>query len=313
MSRPKAAISLVSLAVIVCALLAVPIPFHYEAPFLIEPDEVKVVYTSVPGELVESPVAYGQTVKKGDLIARLSNVEMEEKYSALKTEERAQQAEVAMLHASEKWGVHVPAQRKLDMLAAEVKEYEQQLSHLTITAPSDGVLVAPPRRPRKASQSSESELGSWFGTALDEKNQNAFLTAATPLATIAPNDDFQAVLLVDQADRRDLYVGQPVDFKLEHLPDQTFSGVVTEISKRELEYAPRMLSVKHGGNLPTVADAQGREKISSGVAYQAKIRLDEQTPLMLSGMRGNARFLVSSRTAADWLWQYCRRTFHFRL
>jgi putative peptide zinc metalloprotease protein len=133
------------------------------------------------------------------------------------------------------------------------------------------------------------------------------------VAGIAPNGDFQAILLVDQADRRDLYSGQPVDFKLEHLPDRTFSGVVGEISQRERQFVPRILSNKFGGELPTVTDAQGREKLSGGVAYQAKVRLNEDTSLLSTGMRGRARFLVSSRTAGEWIWQYCRRTFHFRL
>lgn len=313
MSRTKIAVTLTSVAVIGVAMLSVPIPIHYEAPFLIEPYNVKDVYTTVPGQLVETDVAYGQTVRQGQVLAKLSNIDMQEKLTELKTKERMQQAEVELHHADENWSAYELAVQKLAMLKQDVVEYEQQISHLTITSPADGVLVAPARRPKQASKRNETALGTWFGAPLDEMNRNAFLTESTAIAGIAPDENYQAVLLVDQADRRDLFVGQPVDFKLEHIPDLTFSGTVAEISKRELEFAPRVLSNKYGGVLPTVTDSQGREKISSGVAYQAKVVLDQETSLLLSGMRGHARFLVSSRTAADWLWQYCRRTFHFRL
>ena len=35
--------------------------------------------------------------------------------------------------------------------------------------------------------------------------------------------------------------------------------------------------------------------------------------LLKSGLRGNARFLVGHRSAADWIWRALRRTFKFRL
>jgi putative peptide zinc metalloprotease protein len=48
-------------------------------------------------------------------------------------------------------------------------------------------------------------------------------------------------------------------------------------------------------------------------AYQATVRLDGDTDLLLPGMRGRARVIVDRRSAVGWLWRYFRRTFHFRL
>jgi putative peptide zinc metalloprotease protein len=130
--------------------------------------------------------------------------------------------------------------------------------------------------------------------------------------SIAPDKRLEAILLVDQGDRNDLQVGLDVDIKVEHLPGKTYHGAIDDISERFVEFAPRSLSNKLGGELATVTDAEGRESLTSR-AYQATVLLEEDARLLTPGMRGKARFVVAERSAWDWLWRYIRRTFHFRL
>src|SRR4029079_6442189 len=78
MNRLRTTATLVTLALIAGALLAVPIPLHYTAPFVIEPYDVADVCTTVPGELTEFDVKFGQTVSRGQVFAKLSNLELEE-------------------------------------------------------------------------------------------------------------------------------------------------------------------------------------------------------------------------------------------
>jgi putative peptide zinc metalloprotease protein len=73
-----------------------------------------------------------------------------------------------------------------------------------------------------------------------------------------------------------------------------------------------VLSSKAGGELTTVADTHGHERLTNS-AYQATVRLDEDADLLRCGMRGRARFTVERRSAVGWIWRYFRRTFHFRL
>jgi putative peptide zinc metalloprotease protein len=103
-----------------------------------------------------------------------------------------------------------------------------------------------------------------------------------------------------------------VQIKLEHLADQTYYGKIEKISERESEIAPETLSNKAGGELSTVTDKQGHERLTSS-AYQATVRLDGDTALLRPGMRGRARVTVARRSAVGWIWRYFRRTFHFRL
>ena len=132
------------------------------------------------------------------------------------------------------------------------------------------------------------------------------------ILSIAPDDRYQAVLVVDQADRNDIRVGGEVRIKLDDLPDKVFKGTVAEIGERHLELAPQPLTNKAGGDLPTVTDKEGRERLTS-IAYQATVLLDEDAKLLKSGMRGRARFLVAKRSLGDWAWRYIRQTLNFRI
>jgi hypothetical protein len=87
---------------------------------------------------------------------------------------------------------------------------------------------------------------------------------------------------------------------------------VKDIAREHSEVAPPTLSAKHGGVLPSVTDETGQERLTS-VAYRARVILESETDLLKSGMRGTARFLVETHSAAGWIWRSIRRTIHFRL
>ncbi len=132
------------------------------------------------------------------------------------------------------------------------------------------------------------------------------------MLSIAPEQIYEAVLVIDQADRDDISSGQPVELKLDHDPDRTRSAVIAAISDRHLEIAPKQLSNKFGGPLPTVAARRGEERLS-GIAYQATASLPAEESLLRPGLRGRARLAVDRRTLLDRLWLYVKHTFHFRM
>lgn len=119
-------------------------------------------------------------------------------------------------------------------------------------------------------------------------------------------------MLVDQKDRNDIDIGTAVELKFDSLAARTYVGKVEKISDRHLEFVPQLLSNKLGGEVPTTTDEQGRERLVSA-AYQTTVLLEEDIPLLRSGMRGRARFSIGHRSAWDWIWRYIKTTFHFRL
>ena len=312
MSRVKTSISLAFLGALVAAALFVPLPLHVEAPFTVEPRHGAHVYVSTPGRLIELKARPGDRVAKGDLLARLSNPEKQDEYHNFRVQADVQRVEVGLHRAVDDLGQQHLASQKLLSIERQLADYADQLEHLELRAPCAGTVVAPPRVEKPDVEALERRLNTWYGTPLEPRNNGCFLEEGTHLLTVAPDARLDAVLLVDQGDRNDMQVGRNVDLKVEHMAGRTFHAVIDTISQRYVEFAPRSLSNKLGGEISTVTDAQGHERLTSR-AYQATVLLDDQTHLFTPGMRGKARFVAAKRSAGSWVWRNLRRTFHFRL
>jgi putative peptide zinc metalloprotease protein len=312
LSSTRIGLSLAAVAALVIGALTIPLPLHFEAPFLIEPNQVAHVYTSVPGTLEEILVRPGDHVSSGTLLLRLADPEKELRYQELKTQHAAQKIEVAKLQELHEEGKLAVAREQLLSLQSQLADYEQQLKELQVVAPCDGTVVTVARVAEPKSAAAGFDLHGWHGTPLERQNLGSSLEPRTEVLSIAPDSRFQAVLLVDQADRGDIWSGQHVEIKFDHLPSQVFEGTIGDISEHYAAFAPGSLSNKAGGDLSTVTDPQGRERLTS-VAYEATVLLDEESALLRSGMRGRSRCSVGHRSAWQWTWRWLRLTFHFRL
>ncbi len=312
LSRRRIAASLAVVGAVAAAVATVPLPLHVYSPFLIEPHQVAHVYSTVPGTMAEIRVRPGDKVSRGDVLIQLIDRDKERLYNDLLTQFQTQEIEVEKQRKLEQAGKMEIARQQLQSLELQIKDYQNQLQQLTVTAPIDGTVIAPPRVAEPKDVATAFELHVWSGTPLDPQNQGALVEARTHLCSIAPDNLYQAVLLVDQSDRRDIHAEQKVQIKFDHLPEQVFEGTIDAIAERHAEFAPGTLSNKAGGVLPTVTDPQGRERLTS-VAYEATVLLDEHGGRLCAGMRGNSRFLVGHRSPWNWVWRWYRNTFNFRL
>ncbi len=313
MSRPKIAITVLVVLSLIAAALLIPLPLPRSATFIVEPHKVQHVYTAVPGFLEEVFVQPGEHVEQGQLLVRLSNPEKEDRYRELLAEKKVQEQRVQTFLALDDPAQRALAEQKVEDLEKQIAEYERQLAELEIRAPIAGTVVEPPRQREATLEQLETRLSSWDGTPLDRKNIGCYLQERTHLLSIAPDDRFQAILLIDQGDRNDVEVGKTrMRLKFEHLPDRVYEGTLEDISKRHLEFVPELLSAKLGGEVPTVTDSEGRERLLS-IAYQATVLIDEDVPLLRTGLRGKARFWGRPRSLGLWAWRYLKRTFKFRL
>lgn len=308
----RLAMTVVLLIGLVAAFLWLPIPWHVDSPFHIEPDGVRHVYVTTPGFVIDVKVEPDQKVKAGDVLAVLENPELTDRIQRL---ERQIGVETNHLRAMRGIGDVAEvegSEERLESLNKEREELLRQAEDLVIKAPSDGTVIAPERLNEKPKSTTVESLARWQGTPLEAKNRKTWLPTQTRLLSIAPSEKMQAILIVDQGDRESLRRGQQVEIRLDHLPDRVFSSRITQISPRSLEFAPEPLSVKYGGPLASVTDNQGRERLTSA-AYQATATLGEAADLLKTGAKGQARVVVEERSAASWCWKWLRQTFHFRL
>ena len=204
LSRPKIAISLGLLVTVIACTMAVPLPLHIEAMFLIEPHDVRHVYTPVPGRLENRPVQPGDQVTLGDTLATLTNPALALEQLRLEQQEKVQLIRVSVANALEDRSREELARANRESARTQLSEFQKQIERMTITAPCAGTVVAPPRVPAPPLDSRRDQLGSWHGTPLEDRNRNCLLPDRTHLLSIAPDSEFQAVVVIDQGDRNDM-------------------------------------------------------------------------------------------------------------
>src|SRR5580700_2077949 len=115
-------------AILAIAALFIPLPFHDETTFLIEPTGVAKVYATTPGRVSEVFVAPGSRVKKGDLLIRLTNDEKEQKRRSLELERDLQQKDVELDRALDDQAQEQVAREILAGIKKQLADRERELS-----------------------------------------------------------------------------------------------------------------------------------------------------------------------------------------
>jgi RND family efflux transporter MFP subunit len=150
----------------------------------------------------------GDTVKKGELLARLDDrdLRLESTRLASQLEQYGRQYREAMAKRDRATARIVSAQT--DQIGAQLALVEEQLSRTDIVAPFDGVLVS-------------GDLTQALGAPL-ERGQTLF--------EIAPLDAYRVVLQVDEHRVADLKAGQRGELVLSSMPGERYAMTVSKIT-----------------------------------------------------------------------------------
>ena len=309
LSKPRMFASLGVLAVVLAGVLAIPLPFHIEAPFLTEPAGGQTVYVAEPGLLRETRVRLGQRVRAGDVLAVLESEPLDDELDRLTDLIEVQRVRgQASKAAQDELGVELAA-KQAATLEAQRDELRTRREQLTILAPADGVVIPPPVRGGGAPAD---RLPEWAGFALDPENLGATLRPGTEIAVVAPDRRQRALLFVDQGDRNDVFTGQAVELKFDHRPGSVLDTTVEQFAPRDLDKVPGQMSNKYGGTLATITGPGGDEELTS-LVYQATAPIPDAAGPLRPGMRGVARFDQPDRTGGEWLYRRLRSLFLFEL
>jgi putative peptide zinc metalloprotease protein len=295
------------------AACLIPIPWWVTCSFEVEPHNVAYLYALVPGKLTEVMVKPEQKVQAGDILCRFENEEFMDELQKLEQEVEVLQITLTTVQL-QRDDVEIAVNHdKLQTAQTRIRKLKEKIDQLTIHAPIAGIIIPPQNQPERVADPLE-KLPRWHGTPFDASNVQAWFEKSTPLMSIAPDANMQAVLMIDQDDRNDIHPDQKVTLQCVHIPGIYLESKIGSIGERETDEAPMSLTQKSGGNLATVTDKQGRETLIS-TAYRAIVPLpnDQKLPLELTGSRGEARVIISNRSLAGWCWRMISQTFTFRL
>ena len=311
--------SLGLLAALVAAAFVVPFPSSVVCSFELQPRDATSVYVEVQGKLEEIAVEAGQEVAAGDLLVRLSNLDLDLEVTRLRGEVAALKEELKTLEQIS--FTDEAASLQLETIRESIKSKNEELEkklvdarRLEITAPIAGTIIPPPP---KRDQSSEQgvNLASWSGSPLERFNLGATLTPESQhnlLCQIGDPNAWDAVLVIDQRDLDLVLPGQEVSLMFEESAYHVFVSTIEDIADDEMEAVSPRLASTSGGAVPAQADREGVVKPLS-TSYQAGVPLDDSLGIFRNGLVGQARIKTAPRTLASRLGRYLRRTFRFDL
>ncbi len=314
--KPRFYTSLGVLTAVLLAVLFLPLPHSIICTLEVQARNAQPVYVNVAGKLVSVSVAPGQEVAAGQELALLRNDDVDVKVAELEGTKNS--FDMQLRNLMQQSHDDPQALQQIPEVQASIASTQDQLERkmrdqqqLRLVAPEAGTVLPPPLVPHQ--DESEEKLPAWSGTPLDPENRGAYLEQGTRFCEIGDPKRLEAVLVIDQSDRNLVREQQLVDIKLEGFPSLTPRSRIEEIAERELEVTPQRLLTKHGGELPSKADARtGAEKPMS-TSYQARVPIDDPEGTFRLGLRGQARVYTRWISLGDRLWRLLSHTFNFKL
>jgi putative peptide zinc metalloprotease protein len=309
---------------LVAAFLFLPLPYHVIATLELQPRDATPVYVVVPGTLDEVLVQPGQYVhwdpdKGGQVLAKLSSFELEQKIEELKAGCDQYQAQLEGLQLGQIRNSTVAAripevEKSLEGQKKLLDEALQQRKKLTLRAPAAGTVLPPPGIFPPTDP--EGPLPTWAGTPFLPVNKRCYLPEGTLFCKVGDPQRLEAVLVIQEDDRPFVAVGQKVEIKLDALPHDVLEGTIEKISPEKMRLSSRRLSAKVGGELATRTNpATGAEEALTP-SYQASVPIDDSDDILRLGLRGRAKIQMDRahwQTLGQRFWRFLLRTFHFRM
>lgn len=305
-------------AAMVLAISFLPLPHCVSGYARVRPQDPQIVTVTVPGKIHEIRVRPGESVRKGDAIVVLKNLDLELEILRLEGDLVTANSDLAGFELNR--NKLIDSERHIAELKIQIRNFRAVLAlkrhgleKLTLRADRDGVVILTENIPRKSGDSSE--LQRWDGTPLDLENVGALLEPNTIVCMVAQPGRYEASVVVDQADVQRVASDQPVSLMLEQSAGKRFAGTVVEISQDAMTLIPRELSQTNGGPIAVKPSADGGERplLKSYEVYADLQQVDATDNQSLgTGFHGKAKIHAGYSSFGSMAARYLRNLINFR-
>ncbi len=180
MKRRNILTSLSIAGAIIAAIVWVPLPFSVKCAFEIQPQGAIQVRTMVPGHMVAWNKQPGEPVRRGEMIAKLENIDLQVQEAKYQNEYelakvRYEQMERQLISDPRKDAM-LPAQKEVVASAASLlRQVQAKRAQLLVVSPRDGFVIEPPSKPVSKAALAEDQLPGWAGNPFAPTNSEAVL------------------------------------------------------------------------------------------------------------------------------------------
>jgi multidrug efflux pump subunit AcrA (membrane-fusion protein) len=202
----KAATATVALVIAVLAL--VPVTYRVSAKTLIEGETQRVAAAPFEGFVAEAPARAGDTVRAGQLLARLEDRDLKSELERWSSERDQYERKVREAIATREMSALQIAQAQFNQSDAQVRLATEKLRRSSITAPYDGIVVS-------------GDLSQQIGAPVEQGKK---------LFEIAPLESYRVILQVDERDIRYVQAQQRGELLVAGLAEEAMPFTVTKVT-----------------------------------------------------------------------------------
>jgi len=303
-------------AALVFVIGLIPIPHHVHCYFHVQPDAAANIFVQVPGTLVEIHTRSNEPVRKGQPIVTLQSPELISELASMETSVNVAKSQYSMVSwtaATDPSAADSLEEAEATYRNAVANMYRraEDLNRLVVRAPADGILLSPPD---VADENPESgKLGNWHGSPLEPRNLGAWVDRQTLIGkVVADPGKMEAILAIDQSEIEFVQSDQSVEMLVHQLPAVLHHSVTREISPTKMLAVPKQLSSRHGGDLLTRTNSEGKD-VPESTTYLVSVPLENPDHKIAPGSTGVAKIRVGSQTIGRRLYRWLGRTFQFEL
>jgi len=300
--RVTVSAAVVAAAVALVLFIPFPVSVYGLAVVQVEPAKIKpVVVPEKGGFLEEILVADGAPVKAGDPIARLRQPDSDIKLELNQIGQAFRQSQRAALIAGMQIsGASAAAlAHELRTVSAEIERLRQEEKFLRdeqklliLRAPCDGKVMK----------------------LLEIEQKGRFLEKGQVVCEVGDDAALCAILLVPPSERSLIAPGKKAWLFVKGVGITETAGYVREISAVEAkDNIHPALTVKAGGEIPTVQDPQTGIETPEMQHYQVMVGFDRLTPVVHPGVRGRVKIEAGSETLWWRFRRYLATTFNWGL
>jgi RND family efflux transporter MFP subunit len=182
--------------------------FRISAKTVVEGSVQRVLAAPFDGYIVQSSVRAGDTVRKGDSLARLDERDLRLEKARISSEREQLLRKHRQALATKDRASMAVISAQIDEADAALSLTNDKLARATLTAPFDGVVVA-------------GDLSQLLGTPVEQGKM---------LFQIAPLDTYRVILEVDERDIANVTAGQDGELTLSGIPNQRMEFKVQQIT-----------------------------------------------------------------------------------
>ncbi len=256
------------IAIALLGLWLVPVATHVSAPALMRAAQEQTVFAPVPARLVELAVISGQSVKRGQLLARLESPELASRIAKAEVRIRSFEIELALRPTSvQRLERAAVVQQQLAESLADLQAAKDEAAQLVLVAEHDGVVRDLP---------SDQAAGRW-------------LNPKQLVLRVIRQDVGIIEAFVSESQVGALSVGQHVRFYPGAAGREVVGGSITAIDTAASAQLPRaLLASTFGGDIAVSAN-HPRELRAHEAVYRILIGLDAGAVSPQQVLRGTAR------------------------